>query len=112
MPIDFSLLLAERRNLPIEPSIQTADGPKQNTPILSCENRPYDEIRQAFLRRKGGDREVTKTIQSSDGSYPHGAFTIFKERVRPFARQAIRQRKHVCSSPMYMQKATIFCSDP
>src|SRR5690242_1539179 len=63
IPIDFSVSPAKRRNLSIDPFVQTANGPKPNSSILCSENRPYGRIRQSLLRREGGDHKIPKTVE-------------------------------------------------
>jgi hypothetical protein len=65
-----------------------------------------------LVHRKCGDSKVAKAVEAARRSYPNIAFTILKESRISIAREAVRLRKHICPSVVYMDKAPAQSSDP
>src|SRR5262249_15233811 len=99
--------LAENRNLPVIPSVQAAISAEPDASIPVCKNGPDNGMRQTLVHSKCGDSEIAKAVEPVSGSYPNIAFTILKESGNGLARKAVRLRKHIGPSPVYMHKTPV-----
>src|SRR5262249_9821599 len=96
---------AGNRNLPVIPSVQAARSCEPNASVPVCQNSPYVVIRQALFCSEGRDGKIAKAVEAIFGSHPDTAFTILEDCVNAFAREAVRLRKQIGSSLVFVYQA-------
>src|SRR4029077_1433843 len=107
-PVKFSV----SGNLPVVPPVQARIGGNPNAAIPVGQDRPDNGIGQALFLGERGHSKVTKSVEALPSGYPNIAFAILKERFRDIATKAVRLRKRIGPSLVYMHKASVEGSDP
>ncbi len=65
-----------------------------------------------MLCRNRGHCKVAKAVEAVGRGNPDIAFAVLKEKHNGITRQAVRQRKHIRPSIVYMQQAPVIGADP
>src|SRR5262249_31538374 len=100
------------RELSILPPVQATSSSEPNTSIPVSKNGRDAGVRQTLLRSQRDYGKFAKAIETFIGSDPKIALTVLKNGCNACAREAIRSRKHIRPSLVYVNEATVTSSDP
>jgi hypothetical protein len=104
--------LAINRNVAVIPSVQAITTTEPNAAVLGPQDGRNEGIGQPLLHRNRGDGKVAKAVETITVGDPDIAFTILKETVNVIPGEAVRPRKQIGPSPVYMQHPPPYRSDP
>ena len=107
-----STCLAEDGRLSILPPGQTLVSANPNAPIRGCEHGLSSIARQTLFHRNSSHGQLSKPVESSSGGDPDIAFTILEETKDDVAGEAIRLRKCICPTVIYMDEPPLHGPDP
>src|SRR5208283_4636645 len=107
-----STCLAEGCRLSVLPPGQTLVSANPNAPICGCEHGLSSIARQTLFHRNSSDGQLSKPVESSSSGDPDIAFPILEETEDDVAGEAIRLRKYICPTVMYMNEPPLHCPNP